>query len=751
VTRIDELQRRLQSAFAATDAAPSAAGAAGAARGDTLAQAIVDIAAHYGETARPEALVAGLPLVAGRLPVEHVAAAAERAQLSAELTRESPDALADWSLPAISLTAEGGADILWSVERDGAGAPVAFMVSEPGRAGLKARVVAAEVAAAASGLIVRLAPLAAETHHAGTIAPGGELDWIRSAFAGSRRIYAEAIAATFAINVLALAMPLFTMNVYDRVLPNAAAETLWALSLGVIAATLFDLLIKVLRSTFVDAASRRADVLMANHVYSRVVGARLASRASAVGVRANTLRELETIREFLNSATLTTFGDLPFALLFIAIIGVVAGPLVIVAILAVPVILGAGWLTQRSMSRLAERNVRQVAQRNGVAVETLAGMETIKAAGAESWAASQWERAVAEGIRTSTDLRHHSNIGLYVIYALQTLAQVAMVVVGFYMVAGGSITSGALIAATMLAGRAVQPLSQLAALVARLHQTRIALRLLGELVAAPQERAAGVRFLTPARFAGSLTFEHVGFAYDKDAPPALADVSFEIKAGERVAIVGAIGTGKSSALKLMQALMQPQQGRVLVDGMPVAQVDPALLRRAVRLSLQDADLFHGTIRSNITLADPGAGDDAVMRAAEAAGALSWIARLPRGFDTEVRERGAGLSGGQRQSVALARALLGSPRVLLLDEPTSDMDQRTEALVVERLRASLGDKTFVLVTHRPALIDLVDRLIVLDGGKKLLDGPKASVIAALSQMEKRTQPAARQAGDRSGGT
>jgi ATP-binding cassette subfamily C protein LapB len=448
---------------------------------------------------------------------------------------------------------------------------------------------------------------------------------------------------------------------------------------------------------------------------------------------------------------LTTFGDLPFALLVIAIIGVVAGPLVIVAILAVPVILGAGWLTQRSMSRLAERNVRQVAQRNGVAVETLAGMETIKAAGAESWAASQWERAVAEGIRTSTDLRHHSNIGLYVIYALQTLAQVAMVVVGFYMVAGGSITSGALIAATMLAGRAVQPLSQLAALVARLHQTRIALRLLGELVAAPQERAAGVRFLTPARFAGSLTFEHVGFAYDKDAPPALADVSFEIKAGERVAIVGAIGTGKSSALKLMQALMQPQQGRVLVDGMPVAQVDPALLRRAVRLSLQDADLFHGTIRSNITLADPGAGDDAVMRAAEAAGALSWIARLPRGFDTEVRERGAGLSGGQRQSVALARALLGSPRVLLLDEPTSDMDQRTEALVVERLRASLGDKTFVLVTHRPALIDLVDRLIVLDGGKKLLDGPKASVIAALSQMEKRTQPAARQAGDRSGGT
>ncbi len=749
--RIDELQRRLQSAFATAGAAPPASAVADAACGDTLAWAIVDIAAHYGETARAEALVAGLPLVAGRLPVEHVAAAAERAQLNAELTRERPDALADWSLPALSLGTDGGADILWSVERDTAGAAVAFIVSEPGRASLKARVAAAEVAAAASGVIVRFAPRACETHHAGIGAAGGEHDWIRSAFAGSRRIYAEAIAATFAINVLALAMPLFTMNVYDRVLPNAAAETLWALSLGVVAATLFDLLIKVLRGTFVDAASRRADVLMANHVFHRVVGARLASRASAIGVRANTLRELETIREFLNSATLTTFGDLPFALLFIAMIGVVAGPLVIVAILAVPIILGAGWLTQRAMSRLAERNVRQVAQRNGVAVETLAGLETIKAAGAESWAASQWERAVAEGIRTSTELRHHSNIGLYVIYALQTLAQVAMVIVGFYMVAGGSITSGALIAATMLAGRAVQPLSQLAALIARLHQTRIALRLLGELVAAPQERTSGARFLTPASFSGAIAFEHVGFTYDKDSPPALADVSFEIKAGERVGIVGGIGTGKSSSLKLIQGLLQPQQGRVLIDGMPVAQVDPALLRRAIRLSLQDADLFHGTIRSNIALADPGAGDDAVMRAADAAGALSWIARLPRGFDTEVRERGIGLSGGQRQSVALARTLLGSPRVLLLDEPTSDMDMRTEALVVEKLRATLGGMTLVIVTHRPALIDLVDRLIVLDGGKKLLDGPKASVIAALAQMEKRALPPSKQANDRTGGT
>lgn len=713
---------------------------------DQLALALADVARHYGEIAAPEALVAGLPLVAGHLPLEHVAAAAERGALRAEIVAEDPLRLADWSLPALVLTGDGGVDVLWAIERDAAGQAIAAKMSEPGQPDTRVRVPAAELAAAASGRIVRLAPAAGPATGMGSPETPRPADWIWPVFAGSRRIYAEAIAATIAINILALAMPLYTMNVYDRVLPNAAADTLWALSIGIILATLFDFAIKSLRSSFVDTASRRADVLMGNLVYSRVLGARLALKPQSVGVRANTLRELETLREFLNSATLTTFGDLPFAVLFILVIAVVAGPLALVMLAVVPLLLGIGWLTQRAMARLTERNIRQHAVRNAVAVETLAGLETIKAAGAESWAASAWERTVADGIRTSTEMRHLSNTGLYIIHTAQTLAQVAMVIVGFYMVAAGAITSGALIAATMLAGRAVQPLSQLAMLIARLHQTRIAFRMLSELVHAPQERAADARFITRSQFEGAVSFENVVFTYDKDAAPVLREVSFEIKSGERIGLVGGIGTGKSTALKLVQALLEPQSGRVLIDGLPVGQVDPALLRRAVRLGLQDAELFHGTIRSNITLGDPGASDEAVLRAAETAGALGWIARLPRGFDTEVRERGRGLSGGQRQSVALARSLLGDPRVVLLDEPTSDMDIRTEKIVVERLRQWLGTRTLVLVTHRPALIDLVDRLIVLDDGKKLIDGPKAAVLAALAQMEKRRQdpppPAAR---------
>ena len=702
---------------------------------DQLALALSDVARHHGYMISPLALVDGLPLVAGRLPLEHVGLAADRAGLRAELSDADPLHLADWALPVLVSTDDGGVDVLWSIERDGRGEPVAVEMSEPGRPQVRLRLSTTELASALTGRIVKLAPQADQAESGAPPATARPTDWLWSAFAGSRRIYIEAIAATFAINVLALAMPLYTMNVYDRVLPNAASDTLWALSIGIILATLFDLLIKCLRSTFVDTASRRADVMMANFVYSRVMGARLNLRPQSVGVRANTLRELETLREFLSSATLTTFGDLPFGLLFIAMIAVIAGPLALVVLAAIPLLIGIGWLTQASMARLTARNQRQNAVRNAVAVESLVGLETIKSAGAESWAASAWERTVAESIRSSTELRHLSSFGLYVIHATQTLTQIVMVIAGFYMVAAGSITSGALIAATMLAGRAVQPLSQLAMLIARLHQTRISFDMLSEIVHASQERAPGIQLIGPESFEGALAFENVTFNYDQEAPPVLRDVSFEVRPGERVGVIGGIGSGKSTALKLMQALVETQQGRVLVDGLPVGQLDPALLRRAVRLALQDAELFRGTIRSNIALACPGASDAAVLRAAEAAGALGWIARLPRAFDTEVRERGLGLSGGQRRSVTLARALIGDPRIVLLDEPTSDMDARSEQHFIASLQTWLGKRTLIVVTHRPAMFDLVDRLIVLDQGRKLLDGPKASVIAALTQMEK----------------
>ena len=742
MTGVSEMLRRLEQSFrpASPNRAPivddeSATGSSGGApsvdHDDILARALCDIARHYGVPASPIALAAGLPLVQGRLPLEHVEAAARRAGLHAEIAAMDPLAMADVELPAIVLTLDGGLDVVWSFERDAAGRPATVTSSEPGQPGIRVAVPAADLAAASLGRIVRLRPLAGQDQRGADVLAGEAQSWFFPAFKASHRIYGEAIAATIAINVLALAMPLFTMNVYDRVLPNAAVETMWSLAIGVLLATLFDFAIKALRGRFVDTAGRRADVVLSNLIYGRLVGARLTGPAVSAGVRANAVRELDTLREFFNSATLTAFGDLPFLLLFIGMIWVVAGSLVLIPLAAVPIVLAIGWLTQRSIGHLMAASIRQSAVKNAVVVETVVGLESIKAAGAESWAASMWEKAAAEGIRTSNEIKHYSNLGVFTVNAAQTLTQVVMILVGFYMAAAGALTSGALIAGTMLAGRAMQPLAQMASLIARLHQTRLSYRLLNEIVSAPQERPDGAVFVAKSAISGSIAFEAVSFRYEKDASPVLDDVSFSIAPGERVGLVGGIGTGKTTVLKLVHALQLPDNGRVLIDGIPATQLDPAVLRTQIGLALQQADLFHGTIRSNIMLSDAGAADDALIEAARISGALDWIVRLPKGFETSVRERGAGLSGGQRQTIVLARALLRRPRVLLLDEPSSDLDPRTEQSVVERLKPWLEGRTALIVTHRPAILALVDRLIVLEGGRKRLDGPKAAVMAALA--------------------
>jgi len=697
---------------------------------DHLAQAIADIAARYGTQAAPEALTAGLPLVAGCLPLEHAAMAARRAGLELAPDMGDPVALADRELPAIVFLTAGEARVLLRFERDARGAVQHILVAVPGAPHTEQRLHTSEIQRSGTCPILKVRPSVSASEHPGEDAHQRDAHWFLNAFRGSRRVYGEAILATLAVNVLALALPLFTMNVYDRVLPNSAEATLWALAGGAILATLFDFAIKTLRASFVDTASRRADVLLSNFVYGRLLGARLPERQVQAGVHANTLREFETLREFFNSVTLTTFGDLPFLVLFLLAIAIVAGPLVFVPLAAIPVVTAIALLTQRALARAMQASFKQTAQKNAVVVEALVGLETIKASAAESWAASRWEQAVAEHVRTGLGIRHLSNLGIHLIHAAQTIIQVLMIIAGFYLVAAGQITSGALIAATMLAGRALAPLGAVAMIISRLHQTRLAYNSLADIVRAPQERPEGARFLNKPELLGAIALENVSYSYDKLAQPALREVSFSVARGERVGIIGAIGSGKTTLLRLAQGLAMPGAGQVLIDGVAIGHYDPALLRREVGLLLQGSELFSGTIRTNIALGSPMATDEAIMRAAHAAGALDWIARLPTGLDTPVRERGAGLSSGQRQGIALARTLLSAPRVVLLDEPTSDMDSRTEQTVIRRLRDTLKGRTLLVVTHRPAMLDLVDRLIVIEGGRKIADGPKAQVLASL---------------------
>jgi ATP-binding cassette subfamily C protein LapB len=734
VTTVGEMKARLEAAVA--NIAASAAAVASSAvpePKDLLAAAIGDVAGHYGLATSARVLTAGIPLAEGRLPIEHVGEAARRAGLLAEATALPLGQLQPHDLPVVVLMNEGGCDVLWEIVAAPDGGPARAVLSPAGQPAARVTLPLSQIDQAASRTVVRLRPLSGLDERGEAAVARASSNWFLPAFLESRRIYGEAIAATLALNVLALAVPLFTMNVYDRVLPNAVEATLWALAIGAALATLFDFLIKSLRAHFVDVASRRADVRLANFIYGRLLGARPAGRPVSAGIRANALREFDTLREFFNSATLTAFGDVPFLVLFLAMIFVIAGPLALIPTLVVPVVLAVGWVTQRLLARLSEESFRETAQKNAIVVETIVGLESVKAAGAESWAATKWEQAVSEHIRSSHQIRHYSNLGINTIFAIQTLTQIVMVIAGFYMVAAGHLTTGALIAATMLAGRALQPLGQIAMLITRLHQTRLAYRALNEIVELEQERPAGSQLLVKVPFSGALACEEVTYRYDKDAPPCLDAVSFEIKPGERVGLIGAIGSGKTTLLKLIHANHLPSSGRILVDGVPVHQIDPAVLRSGIGLALQGGDLFHGTIRSNIALSDPGASDEDVLWAARAAGALEWILRLPKGLETPVRERGAGLSGGQRQAVALARALFRRPRILLLDEPTSDMDLGTEQFVVQSLHAAAKGRTLIAISHRPAVLALVDRLLVLEGGRLILDGPKEQVFRQLEAI------------------
>jgi len=732
VSSVHELQQRLSDAIApgvVSDQAPKPAAA------DALALALVDIARHYGHVVSLDVLTAGLPQRAGQLPFEYASQAAEHGRLQAETVVERLAAVSDISFPVIVADVDRKLQIVWQ-RRDGmAGQEILW--STPGEAERSWRPV--NDAEAASELeIIKMRPMPRGSAYAGGLSKGKPENWFLAAFKSSWSVYYHAIAATFAINVLALAMPLFTMNVYDRVLPNAAIETLWALAIGVCIATVFDFIIKLLRGRFVDAGGKRADVLLANKIFGRLLGAKMSGQPPSIGVRANTLREFETLRDFFNSFTLTALGDLPFLFLFIGVIAMVGGALALVPLAAIPIVLGIGWLTQRSLGRLIEESFKETGQKSAVLVEMLTGMDTLKASNAESFAAAKWEVVVAENIRVTHKIRNVSMVGQLSIQTVQALTQVLIIVLGFFLLVDGKLTMGALIASTMLTGRALQPLGQMGGLLSRLNQARIAYQSLSEIVQAPQEAGDGNRLADNVVPRGVVEFENVSFAYDPESPASLNGVSFKAEPGERIAIIGGIGSGKSTALRLIHGHFEPTAGRVLLDGIPTQQIHPVSLRNRVGLALQQCDLFQGTIRANIALSNPGASDDAIFQAAKTSGALDWILKLPMGLDTPIGERGNGLSGGQRQSIALARALFSEPKVLLLDEPTSDMDPRTEALIVQRLARSYRDSTIIIVTHRPALLDLADRLIVLEGGRKLLDGPKASVMQSLRAMTEKAK-------------
>ncbi|MFB9150071.1 type I secretion system permease/ATPase [Roseovarius ramblicola] len=548
--------------------------------------------------------------------------------------------------------------------------------------------------------------------------------WFWSALAANRWSYTQVLLAAVLANFLGLTTSIFIMVVYDRVLPNEATESLIALTIGVGIALLFDFVIKSLRAGFIDRAGQRADMAMGRRIFDQLLDMQMRARKGSTGALASTLREFETLRDFFTSATLVAVVDLPFILLFVGVIYLIGGPLAIVPAIAVPVVLLVGLAVQPLLARLAEQSFADGQSKQGVLVETVSGLETIKATGAARRMRARWEDAIARQSEHGTRSRTITQFAMNATAFTQQTAQVMIVFYGVFLITAGEVSMGALIASVILTGRALAPLAQLAQTLTRLNQARSSYRNLDALMRADSERPEGRHWISRPKLNGRIRFDNVHFTYPDQMVATLDGVSFTVEPGEKVAILGRIGSGKSTIARLLLGLYEPDRGAVLIDDTDIRQIDPGDLRRNVGSVLQDVWLFTGTVRENIAIGARRPRDADIIDAARVAGVEDFIARHPSGYDLMLAERGEGLSGGQKQAITLARALVGRPPVLLLDEPTSAMDVQNERDVIARLKDEARERTVVVVTHRTSLLDLVDRVIVIEDGRVAADGDKS---------------------------
>ena len=673
-----------------------------------------------------DALIAGLPLRNGKMTPALFKRAAERENLVVTILKKPLNKIRPEFLPVTLLLNHDEACKLVSIDAKANSVRVIY----PELGDSEVIVPLAEITEQYAGYIIVTKIKYVFDKRAPSVGKVRLKHWFWGTLAENKRIYRDIMVAALVVNIFALAMPMFTMNVYDRVVPNRSVETLWVMSIGVAVIVIGDLILRTMRGYFLDWASTRIDVKLSARIMEQVLGTRLEMRSNSVGSLASNLRSFETVRDFITSATITTLIDVPFGLVFIAVMAWISFPMVIPVILGSIAMLVYAFSVQTKMHELSETMYRAGALRNATLIESLVGLETVKALGIEGHMQRKWEHSASYLTEVGSKLKLLSQSISNGSNAIQQLTTVALVLLGVYLVTSGDLTMGGLIASTMLASRAMAPISQTAGLLTQYHTASTSLQSLDEIMNKPVERPLESNFLSRPVFKGDIEFREVSFKYPGAEESALTKISFKIKAGEHVALLGRMGSGKTTIHKLILGLYQPTEGAILVDGIDSRQIDPAELRRIVSYVQQDTHLFYGTMRENLTITSPHADDTAVLAAAHVGGIDEFINNHPKGFDLLVGERGETLSGGQKQGVGIARALIGRSVIVLLDEPTSAMDHSTEEAVKNRLTQAAVGKTLVLITHRSTLFDMASRIIVVDSGRIVADGPKDQVIDAL---------------------
>lgn len=678
------------------------------------------------------AFKAGLPLVNNRFTPELFVRAASRASISARIVKKKLKDISKLTLPCVLLLKGNKACVLLDILNDNE-AEVIFPETGIGsvRIGLE------ELYLIYEGMSIFAKPVYKYDSRSMDVKINRPKAWFWGTLSQFWPIYSQVALAALLVNLFAVASPLFTMNVYDRVVPNNAVETLWVLALGIFIIFGFDFLLRMLRVYFVDTAGKSADVILASRIFEKVMGIKMATRPTSAGSFANQLREFETLREFFSSATLVVLVDIPFIFIFILIIYALGGVMAAVPLVCVPLILLSSFIAQVPLRSWVRKTFKEGAQKHALLVEAIHGIETIKTYGAEGKMQRDWETFVNQTAESSNHTRMIASTAQNLAAFVQNMSYIGTVIFGVYLISNGDLTMGALIACSILNARTLAPLSQVVSILVKLNQSITALQALNKIINLPEERPPGVTFLHRPRLEGNMEFQNVEFNYPGQEINALNGLSLKIKAGEKVGIIGRIGSGKSTIERLILGLYEPQSGSILLDDTDMRQLDPADVRANIGYVPQDIYHFFGTVRDNIILGNDDVDDASLVKAAQVSGVMDFITFHPKGFDMHVGEGGTSLSGGQRQSIAIARALLRDPPIYVFDEPSAMMDHNSEAKLMMRLRDVMSGKTLILVTHRASLLALVDRLLVIDNGRIVADGPRDQVLKALSTTQLRS--------------
>jgi len=691
---------------------------------DPLLDGLLILCKLHGCTASRASLSSGLPLPQQRLDLDLLPRAAARAGLQARLLRRELEAISALNLPVLLLFKDGRCAVLrrW---KDHDQALILPCEADGGEQWVSRE----ELAEAYAGHALFARPRHELEQQRDPLVPRVHA-WFRDTLRQSRWLYSDALLASLLINLLGLMVPLFVMQTYDRVVPNQATSTLWVLVIGLLIGTLFELVLRVVRAHLLDQAGKKTDMILSATLFERITGMSMKARPATIGGFAQSIHDFQGLREFLTAVTLTSVIDLPFVVLMLAVIGLLGGWLVLIPLIAFPLTIVFALLIQVRLRDTVQKSLALGSVRQALLIETLGGLETLKACGAESERQYQWESTHGALTQLDAHARQLSALATNGTLFIQQFCGMATIVAGVYSIIAGNLSVGALVACYMLGSRTLAPLGQIAGLITRYQQAQLTMRSTDALMALPQERRADQQPLEHTRLQGALEVNRLTFRYPGQASAALNSISFSIKPGERIGIIGRSGSGKSTLARMVMGFYEPDDGQVLLDNLDLRQLDITDLRQQLGYVAHDLPLLAGSLRDNLTLGARYVSDTRMLEVAELTGVSELAKQHPRGFDRPLGERGQLLSGGQRQAVLLARAMLLEPPIVILDEPTSHMDNSSEEQLRQRLHGWIGGKTLLLVTHRTSMLSLVDRLLVLDNGKIVADGAKDAVIDAL---------------------